>query len=551
MSCRQKERWLVSGLILLAGSMLAATFLLNQKQYAASIATAEASLRQTLEQQAEVLRQQIDKEESDLFALAQTDRILDADLFVVKDDRVVPACTAGLLETVPRQAADAASAEGLALLPSLEALPHLQTAAKRPIKSPDDLYRKTAALFNMLELKPDVRTTCCILTLLGRDAPELAESQRRFFRNMLKEQVPNLDEIQDRIDPLWETARDIDHGLTRRKGAYRNTIDGKTLSVTENGLALLYSPHMKATAPVELSTSSPPNGFHHEIIPGLFASIPDTVVEQAKASIRQQYKTGNAIIGLLFLLGTGLTIGLAAMNKRQRQLAAMRTEFIATVSHELRTPLSLIRLHAETLKHGRIPENRMADYHQTILTEAERLTGIVNNVLDFSRMGRNKLQIHPEPTNLSALCERIVESFQNRLEQEGFQLETRIEPGITCTTDPLAFSQIVFNLLDNAIKYSDTEKAIRMELERSGDWKVLRIADSGIGIPDTLKKHVFDEFVRSTDSKVTARRGSGIGLCIVQRLVDLMGGTIEVADNQPKGSVFTVQLGDCNETAGG
>ncbi len=538
------------GLIALVGGLFIATFLLNQKQYTASISTAEASLRQTMVRQAEVLRQQLDKVESDLFALAQTDRILDADLFIVQDDCVVPACTAGLLETVPRQAADAASEKGIALLPSPEALLYLQTAAKRPIENPDDLYRKTAALLNMLELEPNVQMTCCILTLLGQSDPALTTAQRRFFRTMLEEQIADPGKIETRLHALRETAAKIDRNLTRRKGAYRDTIDGKTLSVTKNGLALLYSPHMQATAPVELSTS-PPNGLHHEIVPGLFASIPDTIVEQAKASIRQQYKTGNAIIGLLLLLGTGLAFGLVAMNRRQRQLAAMRTEFIATVSHELRTPLSLIRLHAETLKHGRIPQNRVADYHQSILTEAERLTGIVNNVLDFSRMERNKLQIHPEPTNLSALCEQIVESFQDRLEQDDFKLEKQVETGITCMTDPLAFSQIVFNLMDNAIKYSDNEKVIRIELTKTGERNTLRVADSGIGIPDRLKKHIFDEFVRSTDSKVTARRGSGIGLNVVHRLLDLMGGTIEISDNQPKGSVFTVQLGDCNEATGG
>ncbi len=252
----------------------------------------------------------------------------------------------------------------------------------------------------------------------------------------------------------------------------------------------------------------------------------------------------------MVLLAAFLSAGLALTSQRRLKLDTMRTDFIATVSHELRTPLSLIRLHAETLHHGRIPESKVGDYHQTILTEAERLTGIVNNVLDFSRMERGKLELHPEPTDLSALCERIIESFQSRLEQNGFELEQNIQPGIIFPVDALAYSQILFNLIDNALKYSDSEKNIRVELESTDDWNILCVSDRGIGIPDKLKKKIFDDFIRSNDRKVTAQRGSGIGLSVAKQLVEKMGGTIDVQDNKPEGSVFTVKLRNGHETTG-
>ena len=125
-----------------------------------------------------------------------------------------------------------------------------------------------------------------------------------------------------------------------------------------------------------------------------------------------------------------------------------------------------------------------------------------------------------------------------------------IKTAIMGIVDPLAYSQIVFNLLDNAIKYSDGSKTIRIRLDVSNGWNILSVTDEGIGIPDKLKKCIFDEFVRSDDSKVTARRGSGIGLSVAQRFAKRMGGTIEVADNQPKGSVFTVRLKGSDEAAG-
>ncbi|MCF7817738.1 MAG: HAMP domain-containing histidine kinase [Kiritimatiellales bacterium] len=543
-------RLLYAGLLALVAGLFVVTFLLNRNQYEASISSVESSFNAALDQQAKILRDEIAQQEENWFAHHQTTTELDADLFIVMRNSVVPSCIAGLLATVPAQEADKAFKQGIATLPNPDALPFFEQAAKRVVETPDDLYRKISAYFNMLELDNKVQTVCCILTLLDLSNVSLPESQTAFFNTLLEEQVPDLGIIKARTSSLWKTARRIDQKLKRQKGAYRAVIDGQTLSVNENGLALLYSPDIQATPPI-LVTNAVPEGLHEEIVPGWMAYIPGAVIAESKQKIRKQYRTGNAILALMIVLGGLLGGGIAITSKRQRELNAMKTEFIATVSHELRTPLSLIRLHAESLCHERIPPEKIGQYHRTILTETERLSGIVNNVLDFSRMERNKLQIHLESTDLSVLCEHILDSFHFRLEQDGFALERQIAPGIVTHADPLAFSQIVFNLLDNAIKYSDEEKRIRIELERSAGQIILRISDWGIGIPDKLKKRIFDDFVRSDDSKVTARRGSGIGLSVARRLAGEMGGAIEVADNQPKGSVFTATVKGNDEAAGG
>ena len=547
-------RFFTLGLCVLMGGLFVAAFLLNRNNYHSSINTVDTSFIKLLEQEAENLRVEIVKQENKLFELLErSDSFVPSAkgpaLFVVLDDHVVPAWTTGLLETISARRAEEALKKGIAALPGQSAISHFRIAAKRNVGNSEDLYRKTAAFFNILELEHNIQTVCCILTLLEQSEPGMKTSQRQFFRSMLEEQVPELSMIEIQLARLWETANVIDQNLVRQRGAYRTTLDGRTLSIHKDGLALLHSPDVEAAAPAILEHSTP-NGLHEKIIPGLYISISNEVVETAKTRIIKQYRTGNALLLIMLILGTFLTIGLFAAAKRQRELDVMRTNFIATVSHELRTPLSLIRLHAETLKHGRIPESKVDGYHQTILTEAERLSGIVNNVLDFSRMERNQLQINPEPTNLSALCEHIADSFKGRLQQDSFELERRIGPNIDATVDPLAFSQIVFNLLDNAIKYSDGEKSVRIELERSGSWIILRVADRGIGIPDKLKKHIFDDFVRSNDPKVTARRGSGIGLSVARRLTEEMAGSIEVQDNEPSGSIFTVTLKDYNETTG-
>nr|MDA3833813.1 HAMP domain-containing sensor histidine kinase [Spirochaetales bacterium] len=425
MGIKHKERLIEAGLLMLLCILLAVSVLLNRKQYSTSLSTVEFNFQRSLDLQSGALRRQIELQEAEGFRRVQTDPLLELNLFLVSETNVVPVCTAPLLDGVSAQTADEAFENGIELLPDVRAFPYFEIAARRSVENSEDLYRKIAAFFNLLELEPDVQTTCCILTLLNQNTPSLSASQELFFRNMLNEQVENSAELEHQLNVLWKTAQMIDQNLTRKKGAYRVPINGQVLTISEDGLALLYHPDIKVDAPMQLTEFEEEN-LCQEVIPGLYTAIPAAVIDQAKSTVRQQYVTGNGIIALLVLLLSILGVGLQSARKRQRQLETARTEFIATVSHELRTPLSLIRLHAETLAHGRVSEQRIADYHQTILTEAERLTGIVNNVLDFSRIERNQLRIHPESTNLSTLCDQIVESFQSRLEKEGFLLESRI-----------------------------------------------------------------------------------------------------------------------------
>lgn len=228
--------------------------------------------------------------------------------------------------------------------------------------------------------------------------------------------------------------------------------------------------------------------------------------------------------------------------RREREIAALRQSFVATVSHELRTPLSLIHLYAETLSLGRVDEKKVSDYLRSILVETDRLSGLINNVLDFSRIKEGRRDLHVTEVNLSELCERIAESFSFRLEKEGFTLQKCIEGGVAAWGDALAFSQIVFNLLDNAVKYSGEGRTVDIALKRCGDRIELIVKDRGIGIPDNMKSKIFRPFVRVERREVTSKRGSGIGLSVTKELLDRIGASIEVSDNEPRGSIFRVSL---------
>jgi signal transduction histidine kinase len=539
------------GLAILLGGLFGTAFHLNRRHYRASVEMLHGNLSGRLEQELGRLRMQLADQESTIRARLGTSRILEADLFRVREDGVIPVCADVLHTTLPAAKADDAFQKGLSALPGPGALPFFRQAAQREVKTADDLYRRISACFNLLELEDDPQTICTILTLMEHRGPALTDSQKRFFDTLLTEQAPELEWIRNRCATLWKLAGSIDSTLQRQAGASRLVMDGKVLAVDERGLAVLYETELQATPPHAL-TDHQPDGIHAEILPGLlWVGIPSAVLEQEKRTIRNQYRTGNGILILMLLPGLILAGGLYASSRRQRELDVLKTRFIATVSHELRTPLSLIRLHAETLRHGRVSKDKIQDYYQTILTESERLTGIVNNVLEFSRIERHHLQLHPEATDLSALCQRIIDSFRDRLRQDGFQCDIEIPPGLMATVDPLAFSQIVFNLLDNAIKYSEGEKFIWIALEQSEGGATLRIADQGLGIPEQMKEKIFDDFVRSDDSRVTARRGSGIGLGVARHLAESMGGTIDLENNKPSGSIFIVRLKDADETPGG
>jgi len=418
------------------------------------------------------------------------------------------------------------------------------------VKTPEDLYRKISALFNLLEQERSPQITCSILTLLDYSNVALSASQKQFFHSLLAKYIPDIRTIEQQLSNLWKTAEQIDRTLIRQKGACRVFWGGRTLSVNAEGEALLYSPDIRPQPPV-LLTRELPGEPNCEIVSGLWAYLSPDEIRVAQNGIRNQYRTGNALLILMLLLGGGLLAGVFAVSRRQMELSAMKTEFIATISHELRTPLSLIRLHAETLYHRRIPDHKADRYLKTILVESERLTGMVNNVLDFSRVERRLIRVHLEQADLPALCRHIIESFDFRLEQDGFLVEQHIAPDIVAWIDPDAFSQVLFNLIDNAIKYSEDEKHITISLECLNGLVTLRVADRGIGVPDKFKKSIFDDFTRVDDPRVSARRGSGIGLSVARRLIDEMNGRIEVSDNMQSGSVFIVSVKEYHETTGG
>uniref|UniRef100_UPI004049E718 sensor histidine kinase n=1 Tax=Fulvivirga sp. TaxID=1931237 RepID=UPI004049E718 len=229
--------------------------------------------------------------------------------------------------------------------------------------------------------------------------------------------------------------------------------------------------------------------------------------------------------------------------KKEVQLAQNKSEFISNVSHEIRTPLALISMFAETLEMGRVPsEEKKKEYYSIISKETQRLTNIVNKILNFSQMDASKKELVFKPLNLSELVGEVLTTYEFHLQQQGFQLTTNLEDNIIINGDKEAMMEVMINLIDNAIKYSESEKQIEVRVSKAHNHALLSVKDSGIGIPKSIQKQIFEKFYRAPTGDLAKKQGTGLGLALVKQIIDLHRGKIEVQSDEGKGSTFIIQL---------
>jgi signal transduction histidine kinase len=250
------------------------------------------------------------------------------------------------------------------------------------------------------------------------------------------------------------------------------------------------------------------------------------------------------ILGVLSLLMIGgLVLTYRSVNK-QVALARLKSDFVSNVSHELRTPLALIRLYAETLELGRIStQEKKLEYYGIIRKESERLTALINNILDFSRIEAGGKEYDFRETDVAELVRNTLDSYRYQIEQQGFALEEHIDPGIPpVRVDREAIARALVNLVNNALKYSDRDKFLGVKLYRANAVLKLEVVDRGIGIDRNEQARIFEKFYRTCDPLVHNTKGSGLGLSLVQHITHAHGGHVEVDSAPGKGSKFTMTL---------
>jgi signal transduction histidine kinase len=233
--------------------------------------------------------------------------------------------------------------------------------------------------------------------------------------------------------------------------------------------------------------------------------------------------------------------------RRESRTAEMRSQFVSSVSHELKTPLTSIRMFAETLQmadetHASDPQIR-AEYLDTIVSEAERLTRLLNNVLDFSRIERDQKTYHLESAHLANVVDAAVRTMRFPLAEQGFRLDVNVSrelPPLQIDRD--AMEQAILNLLSNAMKYSGKSRDIALRVNRQNGSAVIQVSDHGIGIPAAEQRRIFDRFYRVPSKENRSISGTGLGLALVAHVAEAHGGTVDVLSEPGAGSTFSIKI---------
>jgi signal transduction histidine kinase len=250
------------------------------------------------------------------------------------------------------------------------------------------------------------------------------------------------------------------------------------------------------------------------------------------------------ILGCLSLLIIGGLVLTKHIVSKEMALARLKSDFVSNVSHELRTPLALIRLYAETLELGRITtKEKKQEYYRIIRKESERLTALINNILDFSRIEAGRKEYEVRQTDIAELVRNTLDSYRYQIEQQGFAFEESIDPSLpSVSVDREAIARALVNLVNNALKYSADEKFLGVKLYRANGAVKLEVADHGIGITRREQSKIFEKFYRTGDPLVHNTKGSGLGLSLVRHITQAHGGEIAVESTPGKGSKFTLSL---------
>lgn len=253
--------------------------------------------------------------------------------------------------------------------------------------------------------------------------------------------------------------------------------------------------------------------------------------------------------GLVFLIL--LIVGIVAVRKafkrqqylakEEARLAIDQGNFVLSVSHELKTPIAAVQLFLQTLqKHKSLKEEEIDNIHSKALTEVNRLDTIVNNILLTKQIEKNDYPIHKSKLDLKALIENKVDIY-NQLITKNHHINLKLD-SVIANVDANAFDSILTNIVENAVKYSNSNSQINISLKDKGESFILTVADFGKGIEDENKLKIFNKFFREQNELTRQAKGTGLGLYIVNFLVEKHNGNITLKDNHPTGLVVEIEI---------
>ncbi len=256
--------------------------------------------------------------------------------------------------------------------------------------------------------------------------------------------------------------------------------------------------------------------------------------------VNQRSSTNLILILVLsvLLIGAGIIVFLNI--KKEIELSQLKADFVSNVSHEIKTPLALISMFAETLEKGRVKtEEKKHEYYSIIIQETGRLGKIVNKILNFSKIEAGKRLYNLTETDLNKVVENVFSTYKFHLNNNGFDFNIEQQPSLPIVkADEEAISEALINLIDNAVKYSDNNKSIKLSTGKKNDSVFITVEDKGVGISEKDKKKIFDKFFRVQSGDIYNSKGTGLGLTIVKHIMDAHNGKIELNSQLGKGSTF-------------
>ena len=221
-------------------------------------------------------------------------------------------------------------------------------------------------------------------------------------------------------------------------------------------------------------------------------------------------------------------------------IETLRTDFIANVSHELKTPLSVIQNYGILLQQPDLPEEKRMEYAKAVTGTSRRLACLIANILKLNKLENQQIYPRAEAYPLGEqLCECLL-AFEDAWEEKQLELETDIADDVLIRTDAELLAIVWNNLFSNAVKFTEPHGRISLSLKAEGEFAVVEVSDTGCGIPPEVGRHIFEKFYQGDTSHAT--QGNGLGLALVKRVMDIVGGDISVRSEVGKGSTFLVRL---------
>ena len=219
----------------------------------------------------------------------------------------------------------------------------------------------------------------------------------------------------------------------------------------------------------------------------------------------------------------------------------LRTDFIANVSHELKTPLAVMQNYGTMLQQPGLSEENRIEYAKAITDSSRRLADLITNILKLNRLENQRIYPDKQTYNLGEqLCECLL-NFESTWEKKDIEIETDIEEEVFIKSDAELLTLVWNNLFSNALKFTEPKGTVTLSLKTDGEFAVVKVSDTGCGISPETGRHIFEKFYQGDTSH--AAQGNGLGLALVKRVIDIVGGDISVESEIGKGSVFTVRIG--------